>query len=60
VPFENCLMIDAMIPSLDAARKLGMSTVWLAPVGAEVPDGFPHPVVRSFDELLGVAVTPAP
>ncbi len=71
VPFEHCLLIDSMVGTLEAGRKLGMSTVWFAPPGAEVPEGFPHAVVRGFDELLGgraagdapvtsAPVTPAP
>ena len=55
VPFENCLLIDSIVATLDAGQKLGMSTVWFAPPGTVVPDGFAHRVVTSFDELLGAA-----
>ncbi len=52
VPYEDCLMIDARLTNLDAAKTLGMSTVWFAPApsrGEPTPD---HPVVSSFAEFF--------
>ncbi len=52
VPYEDCLMIDARLTNLDAAKTLGMSTVWFAPAHSRTEPAPDHPVVSSFAEFF--------
>ncbi|NNE72611.1 MAG: HAD-IA family hydrolase [Acidimicrobiales bacterium] len=57
VPLHNCLMIDDHVEHLDAARRLGMSTVWFdPPPDAEATD---HRTVTDFASFFGKRSTAA-
>ena len=51
VGYNDMLLIDSEPITLDAARKLGMSTVLLRG-SALVPEGFSHPVIDGFAGLF--------
>ena len=50
--FSNMLLVDSDIPTLEAARSLGMSTV-LMQSQIPIPSGFTHPKIEGFAELFG-------
>ena len=53
VPFANCLLIDCDIPTLDAARSLGMSTALFGtPSADQAATESSHPAVGDFTTLL--------
>ena len=53
VPFANCLVIDSDIPTLDAARSLGMSTALFGPRDPDRPaPDTAHPAAGDFTDLL--------
>lgn len=53
VPFANCLVIDSDIPTLDAARSLGMSTALFGPRHPDRPaPDTAHPTAGDFTDLL--------
>ena len=52
VPYENALLVDVRVESLDAAQALGMSTALLADARPKEGEAPGHAVVTGFSDFF--------